>query len=43
MARGIKVYFKGDSGNKGGKSGLVIAFFFLGFRGIVNSNNENKR
>jgi len=37
--------FKGDSSGGGGgsKGGLATAFFFLGFRGIVNSNNKNKR
>ena len=35
--------FKGGSSNKNNKSSLVTAFFFLDFRGIVNSNNKNKR
>ena len=35
--------FKGGGSSRGGKSSLAIAFFFLGFRGIVNGNNKNKR
>jgi hypothetical protein len=35
--------FKGGSSSRGSKGGLAIAFFFLSFRGIVNSNNKNKR
>ena len=35
--------FEKSGSNKSGKGGLVIAFFFLSFRGIVKSNNKNKR
>jgi len=35
--------FKRGSSGRGSKSGLVTAFFFLSFGGIVNGNNKNKR
>ena len=35
--------FKGGGGGRGNKGGLATAFFFLGFRGIVNGNDKNER
>ena len=35
--------FEGGGGGGGSKGGLATAFFFLGFRGMVNSNDKNER